>query len=278
VRFVNNPSALTFLATGGNQHVFIDPHGSDEWVYKVPASFGELLPWNHERRLARKHPRQPMLRIIYRLLFRPADTSRPHGVSDGASNWAPKSMLDRVWAAYIRWNAQRRFVRMLRLMNYLESIGHGDMLVPYRILPECEVALTVFGVSKTYRGTLLAQRKVRFRKVAEVISHGAWGSLVESQHRLWRAGVAVADVLRFTSWVIMEGQLRLADADSLTDSQKVARSFLSRRILADEERMVRRGANAAEPKASPDEYITFIQRHINRRTLDALWRTSLPEN
>jgi hypothetical protein len=265
---------LEFLATGGNQHVFVARESAEDgWVYKVPAAFGYLLPWDHPRRLARKPPRGRLKRVLYRTLFAP-----PAAAASRQTRWAPATLRDWIWAQYIRWNARNKFTRMIRLMEELGERGQASLLVPFTVERRHDVILHVDGRALPYRGVLLMQRRAEFRKVRNIIDEGNWRVLIEAQHRLWRNGVAVADVVRYTSWVTLDGRICLADADSLTSNLQVARSYVSESVFADEAAIIARALGGAPTERPVGEYLTYIREHINRDVLDRLWRADLAAN
>jgi hypothetical protein len=258
---------LRFLATGGNQHVFVDEASGDgDWVYKVPAHFGHLLPWDHPRRLARKRPRTRLKRAVHGLLF--AQPPAQHATAPAS---VPRTTRERVWAEYLRHNAERRFRRMLRLMEVLSERKQADVLMPYRVQRDRTVTLHVGDRALPYRGPVLVQRRACFRKVPEIIDHGDWDALVAAQHRLWRQGLAVADVVRYTSWVLLDGRLCLADADSLTDSLGVARTYVTARVMDDEVGIIGRALAGVQTVRARQEYLSHIFAGVNRETLDRLW-------
>jgi hypothetical protein len=265
---------LRFIATGGNQHVFEDRHGAiSDWVFKTPSAFGELTPWDHSRRLRRHPPRNRLLRIVYQRLFAPTDAQR--AVAAEHRRWHPDTFLERCWAAYIGWNARRRFRRMLRLMDEIAVLGGLDLLVPFQGVNAASIHVDVDGTEKRYTGPLLMQKRVQFRRMPEIIAAGDWHLLVEAQQRLWRLGFAVADVVRYTSWVIDDYRPRLADGDSLTNKLEVARSHVSDRILAEEEALVRKALRVDGSSQSPEEYLSYVREHINLVTLQRHWRADV---
>jgi hypothetical protein len=272
---MNDILQLRLLATGGNQHVFVEQEQEDcEWVYKIPAAFGYILPWDYPRRLRRQEPRGRLKRLVYRTLFAPraAAVAAANAVEPG--RWAPGTPLEWAWAQYIRFNATRRFNRMLHLMELLSARGAGELLVPYRIERDRSAVLHVYGRAIPWKGTLLLQRKVRFRNMKEIIDHGRWEMLTEAQHRLWRQGIAVADVVRYTSWAVHDGRLCLADADSLTDSLRVARSHVSPPVM----KRTHRSLKNALTEQTVEEFLNHMNEHINEPALRRLWGADVHGN
>lgn len=273
---MNDVLHLRLLATGGNQHVFVDRDREQcDWVYKIPSAFGYILPWDYPRRLRRQPPRGRLKRFAYRQLFAPSTAVLAVVNEGGRGRWTPDTPLEWAWAQYIRWNAARRFNRMLRLMELLSERGREDLLVPYRIVNGSSAILYVDDRALPWSGPLLMQWRVNFRSIKQIIDHGQWEILTESQHRLWRQGIAVADVVRYTSWVLHDGQLRIADADSLTDSLKVARTHVSPGILDLEASIIRRHLKGVHTERPVEEYLEYMRTHMNQSVLEQLWRTGI---
>jgi hypothetical protein len=265
---MNENQPLDFVATGGNQHVFVARGcGLDDWVCKIPASFGRVLPWDHPRRLTRGAPRGRVRRMVRQLLSVDAPTAT------GAR--APSSRLrlrDHVHSRTLQYQAARKFRRMLDLMEELAARDAADQLLPFFVERDQSVLLRVDGRTLPYRGPVLVQRRAEFRQMREVIDDGGWERLVEAQHQLWRGGVAVADVVRFTSWVHFEGRLCIADGDSLTTDLGVARSYVSASVLANEAAVVARLLLREPAHGSAAEYLAFMKSRINRGELERAWR------
>jgi hypothetical protein len=274
IGIMSNALHLRFLATGDNQHVFVDRDQTQcQWVYKIPSAFGYILPWDHPRRLKRQPPRGRLKLFAYRQLFAPspAVAGRNAGSKD---RWTPDTRLEWAWAQYIRWNSARRFKRMCQLMEVLSERGGRDLLVPYQVNSGTSAVLYVEDRALPWSGTLLMQRRIEFRSLKQIIEHGQWETLIEAQHRLWRHGIAVADVVRYTSWVLYDGQPRLADGDSLTDSLKIARTHVSPAILDLEASIIRRRVKGVRTEPL-EEYQAYMSAHISQRMLAQLWRTDI---
>jgi hypothetical protein len=255
---------LGFIATGGNQHVFEDLSGDSEWVFKIPAAFGRIVPWNHQRRLRRAEPRNRAYRLIYRALFAPRGTPLDSRIE-------PVGAAQRMWARYIERNASRRFHSMLRIMDTLSRCGGADLLLPYTV-ESGPVVLHMDGRIISYPGPVLRQRRAVFRRVPDVIADNGWDELVSAQHRLWRFGVATADVIRHTSWALHDGRPCIADGDSLTTRTAVAQGYVSPAVLDRERDLVRRVVRQTGSDVNAEAFLTFMARHINRQALQAQWK------
>ena len=257
---------LHFMATGENQHVFSDP-ADDEWVYKVPAAFGYLLPFDHPRRPVRR-PRRPFRRMVHALLAPAPDGGRREAGEDAGEARSP-TLRTRVHRTWLRHNRARKFARMLALMDRLRKDGHGALVLPWRVV-RGPVRLHVDGRVHPYEGPVLAQRRATFRRIDEIVQGDGWAALVDAQHALWRRGMAVADVVRYTSWAVLDGRVRLADADSLTADPAVARRYVCDAVFAEESALVRRLVEG-EAAGWVDAYLAYVRGQVNARVLGRLW-------
>lgn len=250
---------LEFLATGTWQHVFVEePGGAREWVYKIPAAFGRLLPFEHPQR------------------FRPDGLVPSAAYALGSRLPLARALL----AARLRRRSAAEFGRMLSLVEFMCACGLADLLLPCEVLRDAEAALHVGGGRAEYRGHALKQRRAeQLFERNENLRALDWGEVVEAHHRLWRHGVAFTSttaVLGLKNWALFEGRLRLFDTSSLTrDPRRVSRALapeeLDRRERRAQEKQAAGGASS-EPLV---EFLRFIRRELNSHKLEQLWRADL---
>ncbi len=288
---------LTYLASGYWQHVFTKTgEPGDIWVYKLPAAFGYIVPikptdhllsprnrfekalsfvlaivpegvWNQVQRLSRRMERR--------------GPSFLKGVSTFAEHLAELLLRigSRVLAAYCRPMRRRKFLAMLKLMEYLTGRGLYDIFLSFRIIREGEATLRVHSAAIPYRGPILVQRKADsvFEK-GESYRCFDWRELVDAQHRLWRLGVGFSvgrEVLG--PWSLLDGHARLFDTSGLTDDYRRARESISEESLAKRERAVLGELKERGAAAVAEEYFRFIRKEINQERLDQLWKADLGE-
>jgi hypothetical protein len=250
---------LDFLATGTWQHVFVEGRDAErEWVYKIPAAFGQLLPFEHPQR------------------FRPQGFVSSAAYSLGARVPVARTLL----AARLRRRGAAEFERMLALVEFVCASGLSDLLLPCEVLRDVEAELHSDGKRTDYRGHVLKQRRAeRLFERNENLRALDWGEVVEAHHRLWRHGVtfeSTTALLGLKNWALFEGRLRLFDTSSLTRDPRRVRRALAPEELDRRERWAREkqaaGGDASEPLV---EFLRFVRQEINRGKLEQLWRADL---
>jgi hypothetical protein len=276
---------LDFLATGTWQHVFVragdaarekngragatnDDATNDEaralddepraWVYKIPAAFGYVLPFDHPQRF---RSQRLLTRTSHALVAR-----LPRG--------------RRLLAARLRRRSAGKFDAMLALVESMCEGGLSDVMLPCEIVRDCEAELNVGGAKVAYRGHVLKQRRADYLfERSERLRSLDWGEIVEAHHRLWRHGVTFETstaVLGLKNWALFEGRLRLFDTSSLTsDPRRVSRA-LAPKELDRRERFARaKQATGGDPHEPLVEFFRFMRREINRGKLEQLWRADV---
>ncbi|NIP78176.1 MAG: hypothetical protein GWM90_02810, partial [Gemmatimonadetes bacterium] len=283
---------LTFLASGFRQHVFVSTDGDEEWVYKIPAAFGRVLPYRH--RTGKTRPVQPVKRALHAaaILF-PASV---YGAVRSAYRrigrrpvlrWIAPPLagllagFDRVrvvrdagLAAYQRWARARDFREMLDTLELLAARGLGDLLLPFEIVREAEARLRIDDRVLPYRGPLLVQRRAVFQEVGGDYDAFDWNVIVETQHRLWREGVALTEpgeIMGTRSWALVGRRPTIADTSSLTRDSGLARRCVADETLDRREAVVRRRLAAERPGYDPEPFFRYIRSEINGQRLEALW-------
>ena len=250
---------LEFLATGTWQHVFVE--GRDEertWVYKIPAAYGRLLPFDHPQR------------------FRPEGLTAGAAYALGARLPGARALL----AARLRRRSAGEFEAMLALVEFMCAGRLSDLLLPCEVLRDAEAVLRVGGRSIAYRGHALKQRRAeRLFERNENLRALDWGEVVEAHHRLWRHGVtfkSTTAVLGLKNWALFDGRLRLFDTSSLTrDPRLVSRALAPEELDRREQRAREKQAAGGDTSEPLVEFLRFIRREINRGKLEQLWRADL---
>jgi hypothetical protein len=250
---------LNFLATGTWQHVFVcADDAAREWVYKIPAAFGYVLPFNHPQRFkSEKFATKSSHALFARL---------PRG--------------EKLLAARLRRRSVERFEAMLEFVELMCARGLSDIMLPCEIMREAETELRVNGASINYRGSILKQRRADYLfERSEHLRSLDWREIVAAHHRLWRHGITFETstaVLGLKNWALFEGRLRLFDTSSLTsDPRRVSRALAPKELDRREEyarAKQTKGGDASEPLV---EFFRFIRRDINRGKLEQLWRADV---
>jgi hypothetical protein len=104
-----------------------------------------------------------------------------------------------------------------------------------------------------------------------VVLAGEWDKLVEAHRELWRRGFAASDVRRFTSWVVHDGQLCLADADTLTVRKSTALAYLDTNKTREEEHMITRVVADTPAKELLPDYFSFLGSQLSAGELRRNW-------
>lgn len=257
---------LDFLATGTWQHVFVSAQdepqaandGAREWVYKIPAAFGHVLPFDHPQRFRAD---KLTTRTAHALVAR-----HPRG----------RDLL----AARLRRRSAERFAAMLALVEFMCARGLAELLLPCEIMRDTEAELRVGGQRVAYRGHVLKQRRADYLfERSERLRSLDWREIVAAHHRLWRHGITFETstaVLGLKNWALFEGRLRLFDTSSLTSDPRRVRRALSQRALDRREESAltkqRTNGDSTEPLV---EFFRFIRCELNRAKLEQLWRADL---
>lgn len=262
-----------FLATGENQHVFA---GSDDiegtaWVYKIPASFGYTLPFEHRFQAFRpKNSRERFLRFALVQVPRRVKVFQ-----------APRRIGHGLLAAYCKRIRSNDFKRMLDILDYLSEQGVSDIPLPFTVIRKGEILLGIDEATIRYEGPILKQRRADyfFEKSVKLTTFD-WSEFVHAQHRLWKRGVGLSsagEILGPKNWALLDGRIHLADTGALTRDYHEARNCLS------EETLDKRQENALDHLkqiGSTDpalEYFLFIRKQINQEKLDELWGADLKD-
>lgn len=286
---------LDFLATGTWQHVFVSANDetrnahdalrvvqgesrmaresngetseaaratSDEagaWVYKIPAAFGYILPFDHPQRF------------------------KSEKVATNASHALLKHLPrgEKFLAARLRRRSVERFEAMLALVESMCESGLADIILPCEIMRDADAALRVNGATIAYRGHVLKQRRADYLfERSERLRSLDWREIVAAHHRLWRHGITFETstaVLGLKNWALFENRLRLFDTSSLTsDPRRVSRA-LAPKELDKREEYTRTKQTIGDGEASEPlvEFFRFIRGEINRGKLEQLWRADL---
>ncbi|HEX8776460.1 MAG TPA: hypothetical protein VF735_23015 [Pyrinomonadaceae bacterium] len=254
----NTQLDLTFLATGTWQHVFVlRGDTAKRWVYKIPAAFGHLLPYNHPLRLRAR--------------------SLPERVGGALLSLLPGG--ERARARRLRQLCLRSFESMVALIEEIERHGLSDILLPCEVLRDAAATLELEGRRFDYRGVMLRQRRADYLfERNENLRSFEWSEIIEAHHRLWRCGITFSTttaVLELKNWALLDGRLRLFDTSSLTRDRSPMTRALGEEELNKREQSVLR--KMAERKSSEPlvEYFRFIRRELNSDKLEQLWRADL---
>jgi len=286
---------LTYLASGYWQHVFTKTgEPGDIWVYKLPAAFGYIVSikptdhllsprnrfekalsfvlaivpegvWNRVRRLSRRMERRGPSFLKGVFAFAEHLAELPLRIGSG------------ILAAYCRPMRRRKFLAMLKLLEYLTGRGLYDIFLPFRIIREGEATLRVHSAAVPYRGPILAQRKADsvFER-GETYKCFDWRELVDAQHRLWRQGIGFSVRREILGpWGLLDGHMRLFDTSGLTDDYRRARDSVSQENLDKRENTVLQELKGSTHKGVAAEYFRFVRKGISQEQLDELWGSDL---
>lgn len=285
---------LTFLATGYCQHVFTrTAEPGDDWVYKIPAAFGYILPFKQSFRVF--WPGHLYERALdFALLSLPnALCNRLHNrlTADGESRrlnmpdslvaWLLRSIQhlgdagEQVVAAHCRRARGKMFARMLEMLEYLSRHQLTEIVLPYQIIRDSKAILRVAGNAHRYGGPILVQKRAGLFENGERLDLFDWDELIQAQQRLWRHGIGftgLREILGPQSWALLDGHLRLADTSALTRDYHLARRYLSEDQLDLGQRQAMRKLMEAGSSRHSEDYFRFIRKQINRQRFDELWQ------
>jgi hypothetical protein len=289
---------LSFFATGATQHIFVETmQPGNGWIYKIPASFGRILPFRPGFRSM--PPWNRYLNALQVVCFRlPSDLvdwtrhqddsrTHPHPRIRRAVKLAASLNArffakcgDCVLAPYFRRGHALGFREMLNVLRTISECGLDDVLLPYRIDPDLATILRVGEKVHHYRGPVLIQRRAeQFIERSEGLESFNWCEIIAAQHQLWRKGIALSDtaeVLGPSNWALLDGRVLLGDTGSLTTNYNSGRSALIPEVLNNRERFILRYLQGTQRKLAV-EYLAFIRREINGERLAQLWRVDLKE-
>lgn len=280
---------LTFLASGALQHVFVETIGdASTWVYKIPGCYPELLPAKPSLRFLR--PVRPYRKLVYWLIYDGPRHLEAAGRVDGAHPLgravaAPARLVaegaDMLWNMGAAHRRRRTFRRMLQLLGTVARRGAGDVVLPFEVSWRRKAILRIGDAHRPYDGPVLRQRRAdHFFTLHSAPDGFDWGQLVRAQHRFWRAGLGVwdaAEILGPHNWAILDGEVRLGDTGSLTDSfERIMRAISDPVLDAAEAEAIRRFRGPVADRARA--YFAFVRREINPRRLAELWRSGTPRS
>lgn len=289
---------LTFLATGAWQHVFVKSDGTeDSWVYKIPATFGYILPFNHPKchfrsneifaktllllliLLPNRLHRKTYQQLVIYMENRGWSRCNPLLKSLGRAIQLPPAIGEKVLRRHLKRTTAAHFEAMLDVIAHLARNGIADILLPYRIIRNRKAILHFEGKAFSYGGPILMQRRAEFLfEENEHLESFEWREMVEAQHRLWRHGITLRRlhvIFGPRGWALLDGRLRLCDTSGLTRSLNTARRALSQKELDNREKSALARMMQVKPSEPAADYISFMRRKINRKQLDQLWRADL---
>ncbi|SRR6266571_250407 len=293
---------LTFFATGYRQHTFIKTsEEAGEWVYKIPAAFGYVLPYRH--RLGELRSGTSVKQALHyalvvfpyllrtRILARLLAPMYAHRSGRRRAFLAPfqqaargvRAVRNQIFMAYLVRKRARDFEAMLTLLDALEREGLGDLVLPHQILRNSEALLRVDGAALPYRGPILVQKRVAWVFDRETLTAASlhsfdWHEFVTAQRRLWCHGFALSERgenLGYRSWALAAGRLCLADTSSLTRSLRRARRGLHPPSLDYQQQLMLSLLRDGETIGTVEEYFRFVRPAITQECLTRLWCTSL---
>ncbi len=271
--------ALNYLATGEYQHVFQRAGESgDPWVFKIPAAFGFVLPFEQPQRFF--WPETLCEKLIYH-----ATLSLPQYLERRISKrltaidgHGPMRRLGvRLAARYCRLVRLRCFREMLGVIDRVASHGLSEILLPYRIIRRCRARLDVDGRQTRYEGPMLVQRRaLLFEEGVDFVSVN-WQDIVDAQHMLWKCGIGVSgggEMLGTRSWALLDDRISLADTSALTTNKSQIRANIQPELLdkAQNEAVRHLDANGL---GRANYYLTRIRQEINLKRFNELWGSGL---
>jgi len=291
---------LEFLATGARQHAFVRTgQEEDGQVYKIPASFGCVLPFDQPTRWfkARNLYEQVLVEVLFciprffcsrldkgfdRLINRCSLRSLKAIVNVTKRLYhLPLILGKELVAAYWKRDSLKIFQAMLELIEYLHQHGVQDVLLPCRIIRNGEARLHVNGAVRRYKGPILIQRRGDLffdHNTACPLESFEWREVVESQHKLWRHGIALgapAEIIGPTNWSLLDGHLYLGDTGALIKDFRCALDLLNEETLAKKSTAVLKSLLEVNSREPAEAYICFVRKNINQDKLNELWRTAL---
>lgn len=271
---------LTFFNTGEGQHVFIKTKREDGWVYKLPAAFGYILPFDHEhRRFKPKNSWGRILKKVFERLPRFLDRKFEEKNSPRKLITVYRKSGENLLAFYYRKKTLLHFRKMLRILDGLSQSDSRDDLLPFEIIKTGSAVLRVNGEKINYKGPIMKQKKADFFfNNSHNFSLFEWSEVVEIQHRLWKNGFAflsMGEILGPKNWAMLGGKIYIADTNMITDDYEKARRMLSAEKMEKKEKQVFERLESAECKRLAPAYFRFVRNEINREKFDELWKTNV---
>jgi hypothetical protein len=253
-------TTFTVLDSGASQHVLL-PDDDPQHVWKIPAVCNALLPTP-----------------ISVVRFNPT-------VAWKAAGWrtfrrvAPALLLDRAEGSLIRYAALRRrqrFVRMLRVLQYLLRTTRGEpLLLPCHIVTAVSLQARWTGGVLVYRGAALVQRRADRFIAGRFDSGFDTDAMIRAQHRLWTLGVGLDDgsaVLGPHDWAVLDGRILLGDTGSLTTDRGAVWRTLQPAVL---DRactfLLRRCTDAQRDEAT--RHVARARAALTHEALQRIWRS-----
>jgi hypothetical protein len=262
---------LEFHATGYRQHVFRRADIEDDWVYKVPASFGHLVAYTRARRVGRITSAKKT--VLWTLIEAPRKLGgrllRGSRAAATLADWRERMLL-----SYDRVARRRNFREMLALIRALHAYGLDHIVLPYEILSDAEAVLRINGAGFAYRGPMLRQRRADVVLNKQALPPFDWHEVVAAQHALWRHGFGLTEkgeVLGYRSWALLNGRICLADTSSLVRDRRRARRTLDPARLDEQQRLVLDFHSDPVVRATFAEYFGFIRAEVNLEWFDRVW-------
>jgi len=200
-----------YLTTGAWQHVFVPP-GNEfaNWVCKIPAAFGDIVPYHHGITFWVRNPYERALNFvcyalprglqnrICRRIEKLVERYRPAGGNVALPRFQHLAQRlgalgERRLVGHCRRMRARNFEGMLSLIERISDRGIDGVLVPCRVIRAGEARLRVDGATRVYRGPILLQQRAdRLLENECDLESFEWNELVEAPHRLWRHGIGLA--------------------------------------------------------------------------------------
>jgi hypothetical protein len=237
---------LKLFATGAYQHVFLNSQEEDRWVYKIPAAFGYVVPYDT---YLEKNKRAPAWK---RSLLR--------------------TVGERRHQQWLRWRRRKAFNVMLELLTNLRPRARRH-LVPHKVLETQDAVLEVGDRVHRYSGPILVQLRVDMPRFREIVKCDPQ-PIGLAQQDLWRTGVGLAEsheAFGIRGWALLDGSLRLADTSSLTTSRVAARRSVSAATYAAEWARMERYLRGSSALATGKEFMSQLRKLVNDESLKQNW-------
>ena len=285
---------LTFLATGEAQHVFQKAGYDAGWVYKIPAAFGFVLPFDHEFQKFRcKTTFERILRFSLQTIPKRFSGRRRlsslslagsgQGSLDKGRGECNESLLRSFGeygiAKYCKWLNLKNFEDMLSIIGSLNHRLPANGLVPSQPYGRVTVRLQINGNQLTYSGPMLKQQRADHMFVrSDEFDTFAWEDIVASQQDFWRHGiglVSAGEILGPKNWALVNGRMLLADTSALSKDFNAIRRSLDPAILDGREQieMQQKGRRPEyrTRRSQAKEYFRYIRNEVNQEKLGRLW-------
>lgn len=293
-----DPLDLSFLSTGKSQHVFVKAGDrKDGWVYKVPAMFGYVLPFDH-RDCGFRSPlwrtccfllvwvpqglfKRGFLRLLHIAQRQGWEKMEQFLCRIEPALRALSMVGQRCLAAFLKRVRAKQFTLALDCINYLLARKVRNVLLPCQVLHEQEAILRFDAQCVRYRGPILKQKRAdTFFERCGGLDSFSWSAIIEAQHRLWQHGVGLSEPVETLgpyNWALFHGQVRLADTGALTDDVRKVRRCLRDHNLNRTVRRFHSWPEGNDPLPLILKYCAFIRRAINEQMLRRLWKARRAE-